>query len=169
MKNTVLSPQEYLLKMHKGGYAIKEVDLFGIGAFWSSQPGRFIELNGKCWKIKDLPTGQTHQILAAMGGTYPSMPPYQSYLEKTDGLMVREVYYENGEFDEWPTLVARVHLDDDTLTSAVFTREYHVNVLTLRGDVRLLKGALKVIGQKPLSHWNAEELQEELYNKGFGK
>lgn len=93
------------------------------------------------------PTGQT-TLLAAMGGTYPSMPPYQSYLEKTDGLMVREVYYENGEFDEWPTLVARVHLDDDTLTSAVFTREYHVNVLTLRGDVRLLKGALKVIGQK---------------------
>ena len=171
MKNTVMSPQEYLRKIHKGIFQITDECLTGISDDWSFSwvYGNLLYINEISHKIKDLTTHQAHKILAAMGDIYPTMPSYQSYLETTDGLMVREVYFENGEFDVFPTVVARIHLDDDTLAAAVFTRECHCNVLTLRGDVSLLKGALKVISQKTLSHWNAEELQEELYNNGFGK
>ena len=156
--------------MHKGGYQITDECLVCVGGCWyRSFLVECLCVDGFYLKIKELSTHQTHKILADMGDLYPTMPSYQGYLETTDGLMQREVYYENGEFDVYPTVVARIHLDDDTLAAAVFTRECHCNVLTLRGDVSLLKGALKVISQKTLSHWNAEELQEELYNNGFGK
>jgi hypothetical protein len=171
MKNTVLSPQEFMRQMHIAGFQITDscLDSARVHRFVPGIAGSNFYVDGRYLKLKELTNHQTHLILSAMGDLYPTMPSYQTYLETTDGLMVREVYYGNGEFHDYPTVLARIQIGGETLASAIFTKENHLNVLTIRGDVSLLKSALKVVGEKPLTQWTAEALVEQFYNKGFRK